>query len=323
MTHPTALDLAVRRPSTDDAPRIYALLTACDLHDFGTVDFTEAEVRDELSRTDLARDAWLVERDAGEPVAFVGIQLRSAVQHRAQVSVHPDWRRRGIGSWLAQVAESRARERIGEAPEDAQVTMVGWVKADSEERTWAEHRGFGWARRFQRMRIDMSDSPPPPRWPDGVTVRTFVPGQDERATYEALEAAFADHWGHVAMPFEEWVTRTEQPTFDPDLWILAVDGDRVVGTATNSVIPDPSGEIGWVSGLGVVTSHRRRGLARAILLQSFGEFWRRGMRSVALGVDADSLTGATRLYESAGMHVEEQFDQVRKVLRDGVPQETA
>ena len=47
------------------------------------------------------------------------------------------------------------------------------------------------------------------------------------------------------------------------------------------------------------------------------------MRSVALGVDADSLTGATRLYESAGMHVEEQFDQVRKVLRDGVPQETA
>jgi ribosomal protein S18 acetylase RimI-like enzyme len=65
----------------------------------------------------------------------------------------------------------------------------------------------------------------------------------------------------------------------------------------------------------VVPSHRRRGLARAILLQAFNDFWRRGQRSVALGVDADSLTGATRLYESAGMRVVESHDQVSKQLR--------
>jgi ribosomal protein S18 acetylase RimI-like enzyme len=73
--------------------------------------------------------------------------------------------------------------------------------------------------------------------------------------------------------------------------------------------------MGWISGLGVVRSHRRRGLARAILLTAFNDFFRRGQHSVALGVDADSLTGATRLYESAGMRTVEAHDQVRKVLR--------
>jgi mycothiol synthase len=325
MADPTLLGLVVRRPSMDDASRIFRLISACDLHDFGSVDITQDDTRDELSRIDVEHDAWLVQPAEPEvdPIAWVGTQLRSGVEHRTQVSVHPEWRRRGIGSWLVERGEARARERIGEAPPDARVTMVGWVKADSADRAWAEHRGFAWARRFQRMRIDMADSPPGPKWPEGVSCRAFVVGQDERVTYEALEAAFADHWGHVAMPFEEWVTRTGRSDFDPGLWFLAMDGEDVVGTATNSTIPDPVGQIGWISGLGVVPSHRRRGLARAMLLHSFAEFWRRGLRSVALGVDADSLTGATRLYESAGMYVEEQFDQVRKVLREGVPQETA
>lgn len=314
--------LAVRRPSLDDAQRIHDLLVVCDMHDFGSVDFSADETRDELSRTDLANDAWLVEAD-GSPVGFAGIQLRGGVQHRAQVSVHPGWRERGIGSWLANSAVARARERLDESPAGTQVTMVGWVKAESPMVAWAERRGFAWARRFLRMRIDMTEPPPVPAWPDGITVRTFVPGQDELPTYESLEESFADHWGHVTLGFDEWAKRTEQPGFDPSLWFLADDDGRVVATATNSTIPDPGGEIGWISGLGVVPSHRRRGLARAILLHSFAEFWRRGLRSVALGVDADSLTGATRLYESAGMHVEEQFDQVRKVLREGVPQETA
>jgi ribosomal protein S18 acetylase RimI-like enzyme len=129
--------------------------------------------------------------------------------------------------------------------------------------------------------------------------------------YEAQEEAFSDHWGHVTMPFEEWAKRTKRHDFEPELWLMALDGDRVVATSTNSVIPE---NLGWISGLGVVRSHRRRGLARAILLQALSDFWRRGQRSVALGVDADSLTGATRLYESAGMRVVESHDQVEKTL---------
>ena len=52
-----------------------------------------------------------------------------------------------------------------------------------------------------------------------------------------------------------------------------------------------------------------------MLLHSFGVFWRRGLKAVALGVDSESLTGATRLYESVGMRVVQQYDQVRKLVR--------
>ena len=56
----------------------------------------------------------------------------------------------------------------------------------------------------------------------------------------------------------------------------------------------------------------------ALLLHAFEEFRRRGKTSVGLGVDASSLTGATKLYEKAGMHVDERVDIYEKELRPGI-----
>ncbi len=66
--------------------------------------------------------------------------------------------------------------------------------------------------------------------------------------------------------------------------------------------------VGWVRVLGVKWPWRRRGLGLALLLHSFGELLRRGIRTVGLGVDAENLTGAVRLYERAGMWVEHRYD---------------
>jgi len=68
----------------------------------------------------------------------------------------------------------------------------------------------------------------------------------------------------------------------------------------------------------VLRPWRRRGLALALLHHTFGEFYRRGKRRVGLGVDADSLTGALRLYEKAGMHPIRQYASFEKELRPGV-----
>jgi len=54
-----------------------------------------------------------------------------------------------------------------------------------------------------------------------------------------------------------------------------------------------------------------------LLHHAFGEFYRRGQMHVELGVDAESLTGALRLYEKAGMHVHLQVDMFGKELRAG------
>jgi ribosomal protein S18 acetylase RimI-like enzyme len=76
-------------------------------------------------------------------------------------------------------------------------------------------------------------------------------------------------------------------------------------------------DIGWIRSLGVRRRWRRKGLAMALLHHSFGEFYRRGKRSVGLGVDSENPTGATRLYERAGMHIAEVFDLCEKELRAG------
>ena len=66
--------------------------------------------------------------------------------------------------------------------------------------------------------------------------------------------------------------------------------------------------MGWIASVGVRQPWRRQGLGLALIHHAFGEFWRRGERKVGLGVDAENPTGATRLYERAGMHV--AFDAV-------------
>jgi mycothiol synthase len=308
------LHLGVRRAAVDDAPSLFQLISAIDRHDFGDVDMTVEEVRDDLAGFDLANDSWLVYQPEGDGealVAFAAIEPRADEEFRGQVSVHPDWRRRGIGAALAGELERAVRNRL--TPDATEpIPILGFVKGDSTpERLWIESLGYTWSRRFWRMRIDMESPPPEPEWPAGITVRDFVPGQDDRAMYDAQETAFADHWGHVARPYDDFIKRLERSDFDRSLWHLAMDGEQVVATASNSTLAD---NVGWVSGLGTVPGYRRRGIARAILLHSFGVFWRRGMRSVALGVDADSLTGATGLYESVGMQVVQQYDQFRKLI---------
>ncbi|MDQ6682771.1 MAG: GNAT family N-acetyltransferase [Chloroflexota bacterium] len=310
-------DLVVRRPHDDDAQAVTELINACDDADYGETDMSVDDIREEWDAIDLKTDAWLVEAKAGgAPIGYAALEQRGGVLFRAYAAVLPEYRRRGIGTALAALLEERARARIGEAPEGARVQLGGWLKGNSPgEMAWAEGLGYSATRRFLRMRIDMQAPPAAPSWPDGITVRQFVAGQDERATFDALEEAFSDHWGHVPGRFEELVRRTRRPDFDPRIWFLAVAGDEIAATSLCSTMPDGSGS---VNSLAVRRPWRRRGLGRAILVHSFAEFWGRGTRSVALGVDGASLTGATRLYESAGMYVREMYDMVTKTLRDGV-----
>ena len=76
--------------------------------------------------------------------------------------------------------------------------------------------------------------------------------------------------------------------------------------------------IGWIDTLAVRATWRRRGLGYALLTHAFHELYARGMRRMALGVDAENPTGATRLYERAGMHVGQQYATFGKELRAGI-----
>jgi ribosomal protein S18 acetylase RimI-like enzyme len=160
-----------------------------------------------------------------------------------------------------------------------------------------------------------------------VTIRSFVPGQDDEGFAVAMQEGFRDHWGFVETPLEDdlrdWRAFMENtPHFDPELFLLAMDGARVAGTLCGIAQPGEGPPKGWIFGLCVLRPWRRRGLAQAMLLHSFGQLYARGMWCIGLGVDADSLTGATRLYEKVGMHVERRHEMWEKELRSGIESAT-
>lgn len=176
-----------------------------------------------------------------------------------------------------------------------------------------EARGYRLIRHSYRMRIDFEDDPPAPEWPEGVSVRT-AELEDARSAYDVQQETFADSWEHNPSPFEEWSHwMTGSKEFDPSLWFIAESEGEIAGISLCRA-HDADADLGWVSVLGVRRPWRRRGLGRALLLHSFHEFRRRGMGAVCLGVDAESLTGANRLYENAGMRVVRQSDIYEREL---------
>ena len=146
-------------------------------------------------------------------------------------------------------------------------------------------------------------------------MRTFVSRADERVVYDLHQDAFQDTWEHFHRPYEQWDHwMIRGGDLDPSLWFLAADGDEVVGIALcRDAETEP--DLGFVSILAVRRAWRGRGLGLALLRHAFAAFHRRGKRRVGLGVDAESPTGAVRLYERAGMSVVRRFDIYEKELR--------
>ena len=304
----------LRHPTWDDIEAIAAVMNACDVAEYGSKDTAIEDVRD-YSRApgfDLSRDAWLVVASNGQVVGYEDARYTPGNQHvYLDGYVHPDYIGHGIGTSLLLRAEQWVYTRTysSVAPLSMQVTTSG---ADTAARPLFAAEGYHEIRHFWRMEIEMREQPAAPVWPQNITIRPLIPGQDDRLAYETIEEAFADHWGHEAISFEDWQkTRLQVEGFDPSLCFLVFDGNEAAAELFCKTRLDGSG---WIRGIGVRRPWRRQGLGMALLLQAFNEFYRRGIYRVGLGVDAQSLTGATRLYERAGMHVTRQYDTWEKPL---------
>jgi mycothiol synthase len=310
--------LSVRAPTRADMPAIFALIRASDLDIFGRPDYTMQELQNEWSQAefDPASDAWIIAALDGSLVGYAHCQARTHFRLSGMGVTHPDYYHQGIGTTLVNLMEERAREHIALAPSEARVYLqIGIPGGDERSIRLLTDHGYSKVRRFSRMQILLDAPPPAPIWPEGIVVRTMIPGQDERAIWELVEESFADHWGHSPETFEHWMNRhTEPNSLPPDLQFLAMAGETVAGAALCIYVED----LGWVDDLGVRRPWRKHGLGLALLRHAFGEFYRRGTLEVGLGVDAQSLTGAPRLYERAGMHPLAHYDAYEKELRPGI-----
>jgi mycothiol synthase len=306
----------IHRPTMDDVKAVSELLNTCDIAEYGEPDITLDDLRTgwQAPSFHLDTDAWMVIDPEERLVGYVEMGQMQHAKIFAYMRVLPTYAGRGIGEHLLQLAEAWGRQQMAEADPEVRVTLNSWASFNNEvAQQRLERAGYELIRRHWRMEIDMEVAPPEPEWPEGITLSTFQPGSD-RQIFEMMDAAFQDHWGHMPGNFEEWRHWTvERETFDPTLWFLAFEGDQLAGGSLCTTFMD----MGWVDTLAVLRPWRRKGLGMALLLYSFGEFYRRGRRKVGLGVDSQNLTGATRLYERAGMHVARQYISFQKELRAG------
>ena len=94
-------------------------------------------------------------------------------------------------------------------------------------------------------------------------------------------------------------------------------GDEIAGVCLCTAHMPEDPDMAYVMSLGVQRAWRRQGIGLAMLHHCFRVFRARGKERVTLDVDAQSLTGATRLYEKAGMHVQRKSVTYELVLREG------
>lgn len=287
------------RPATRaDADAILELITASELADDGVAEVDEGDIVPGFARYgfDPALDTIAV---------FEGDALVAWAEFyrgRAEAHVRPTHRGRGIGSELLAWTEDRARAHgnpdVGQSTSDGDAAARDLFLAEGYEPAWVS-----W---IIRRDLQGSDAPEPP---EGITIRPYRPS-DARDVHAVIDAAFSEWPGRGPEPFEVWAPVVEHPMFVSELSPLGFDGDELVGVVLGYGYPEV-GE-GWIQQLATRGTHRRRGIAQALLRTAFAWFHARGLRIA--GVATDSRTGALGLYEKVGMRVVRQYTRYAKDL---------
>ena len=220
--------------------------------------------------------------------------------------VDPEYRGQGIGRHLLGWQIERARESLS----TCDPSLPWYIR--TREFDWIDdslrlYRRFGLEPvRFMKEMIRPLASAVTPREPEGVDIVRWDRSREE-GTRETLNEAFADHWGSTSMDGESFQHLVERRAIRLDLSFQAVAGHEVVGFSLNGFFPEDEQATGrregWVRSLGVKRAWRGRGVASALLENSFNAFLEAGMTHSMLGVDSENPTGAFGLYEGLGYEV--------------------
>ncbi len=299
--------------SREDLPQIAEFYAVCEDHDHNPERRSLAELQEfwDSPRSRPDEDTLVGRTADGSVVATAWAGCNRAVTERRGVfcggSVRPDRRGEGIGRAVLQwelahgAAWDGATRRVGYGP------LVMRLYAPTEQtdvRDLAERHGMTVERYFFEMSRPVGEPAEQPL-PDGIRIAGWSADRS-REVHRVIDEAFRDHWGHADATEQMWDEMIASSVFRPDWSLLAIDeaSDRVVGAAVNCAYEQDWAVTGTTEGyteeLGVLRSHRGRGVAAGLLCASIHRFAQAGMQAAALGVDAENPTGALRLYEKLG-----------------------
>jgi ribosomal protein S18 acetylase RimI-like enzyme len=274
-----------------------------------------------LKNCDLDHDLVVAEVD-GTPVGYTRVSWDQEVDgprvYRMFCFTDPAFRGRGIGTALVEWDMARLREIAAEHDDAAEKLFETWLNDKNVSATDLIRRaGFEPITYAATMVRPTVDDLPDHRLPEGLEIRP-VREEDMRTIWEADVEAFRDHWGFTEQTEEAYQQFISFPYNDPTLWKIAWDEEGVAGQVKSYVDTAQNEEYGRKRGYteAISTSRRwrRRGVAKALIIESIRELAGRGMTEVALGVHTENPNGAFDLYAGLGYEVVATWTTYRKAL---------
>lgn len=293
------VDRAEYNESVEDVARVFAHLKNCD----PSTDMLFAHVGD-------APIAW--------SRVFWKDEFRGPRLYCSLGFVAPQFRRKGLGSYLLQWSEERLRTiSVSHPPEIQKMFHVWTTDAVPGEIRLFEVSGYSVARTMVAMVRPATEPLPTCDLPTGLEVRPAHTGH-YRAIWDAWEEAYRDHWGYTPRSETDFIAWQKSRLFQPDLWKVAWDGRDVAGLVLNCIDERRNQWLdvdrGYTHHVFVRRPWRRKGLARALLTESIRMFAGLGMTETYIGVDTESPSGADVLYSSLGYRPYRKHLIYRKTL---------
>ena len=247
-------------------------------------------------------------------------------------AVHPDYWRQGVGAALLGWAEARAAEASHHAPEGLRtVLQTSPYDSETEVISFLRQHGYAPVREWVHLAIDLKEPPAVSALPHHLTLREMDLDNDWELVGPAMDEAFTDHWGNIAVEFLESeqvekpadeeesadMPRDESFSNAPGYCFIVLDGSVVAGGILCNAKLVERNDTGRVGSIFVRPAYRKRGIARALMLTAFDAFWKNGFRRVITDTDANSFTDSTRLYKGVGMKPYRSEFTFEKEIRPG------
>ena len=314
-----------RRPLTPhDAADWAALWNAIEDADGSRAYLSEQDLREEFGDPgrDYPRGSVAIYHD-GTMVGFGMLSCRSTADPvhdmRYWGGVHPAYRGRGLGgellAWAEQAAVPLHEDRYPGRP---LALSSGCLSRNAAAVALHEARGYQPVRWFHSMIRDLSVPLPQVAVPVGVQIAGYTPDMAEPALLVRNEA-FRDHWNSTETSAQSWAHFLGHGAFRPGLSFLAYEGPEPLGMLISHEYHAYRDHTGlrdlYIALVGTRAAGRKRGIATALLATALSAARAEGYDQASLGVDADSLTGAVRLYERVGFTVDSTRTAYRKQLR--------
>jgi len=247
------------------------------------------------------RDATCFAADESGPAGLVVAAGSGATRRIDLIGVREDRRRRGLGGILLGTAISVFRDQAASS-----VAAPGMSSQNQAAIQLLESFGFaGESQGGLRLRRSLALPLPPLAVPAGFTLRNLRSGEEEEWV-RLKHACFREEGGREGSVDDFRQEFMEAPFFDFGRIFVALQEDRMVGTASAWEIDFGEGAVGLIHWVCVEPEYRRKGLGKALMVRALAELTARDYEDAWLNTSRDRRA-AVGLYERMGFALHREF----------------